>query len=152
MKTALEGVGKGLSFLTNNKYFWYFILGVMTYFGYKRLTKPAEETFLDSPIPNAGKDIPTGWKPDTIVTKFHDYYLAWFGDSDVLHQCYILSNALSDGQFVVMVKTYNAKYAKADGNKTLWTRSKGWNRIIFGWGTTDQDKFYLRMQTLKQDY
>lgn len=162
MKQAIEGIGKGLTFLTNNKFFWYVVLGLIAFFGYKRLTTPAEETFLDKEIPNNGTDIPKGWNPDSLVERFHNYFISWFDviiNTSDLEISYRLANALSDGQFFIMVQTYNAKYAKIDGigiftdtSETLWKRINSSKKILFGTGTTEQLKMYERMIKLRINY
>jgi hypothetical protein len=162
MKKAFEGIGKGLTFLTNNRFFWYFVLAVLAWFGYKKLTTSPETAFLDSEIPNSGKDVTIYYNPSELVERFHNYFSSWFDviiNTSELEICYTLANALSDGEFVIMVKTYNAKYAKSDGVgiitdtiETLWKRSKSSKKILFGTGTMQQSKFYDRMTRLKQNY
>lgn len=152
MKIAWEVLMSALKKLTQSKVFWGIFFVIVGYFTWKRLSKPANETFLDTPLPNSGSGIPQGWKPDDLASQFHDYFVAWIANSSTLELLYIKANDLTDDQFVSLCKTYNAKYAKLDGDITLWTRVKGWKAIWFGTGIDDQNKFIQRMIALKQDY
>lgn len=152
MKVAWNVLKNVLKRITSSSIFWYVFFGFAAYWAYKRFTKPPNETFIDTPLPNNGSGIPLGWKPDELANSFHDYFIAWIANSSTLQLLYIQANTLTNDQFVEVVKTYNAKYAKLDGDITLWTRVKGWKAIWFGTGTNDQNTFIQRMISLKQDY
>lgn len=159
MKKALEGVGKGLSFLTNNKYFWYIVLAIIGYLGFKRFTKSPEEAFRDSEIPNSGLDIPLSWSPVDLVNNLHNLYMDWFPSGNDFKTQFAICNSLSDGQFVVMVKYYNSTFAKPDGQGwfssspiTLWTRLNKSKLTGFGDYNVEYTKMKDRMIRLKQNY
>lgn len=151
MKKAFSVVWARIKKITAFPIFWYAVIALLAYLAWKRLTKPKEELFLETALPNNGTGIPVGWKPDPLALKFHDYFVSWIADTTTLHMLYSEANGLTNDQFVAIVQTYNAKYAKVDG-KTLYTRVKGWFSIWFGSGSGEQDKFIERMIQLKLDY
>ncbi len=151
LKSAVDGIGNGIKFLTASRFFWYVVFAFIAYFGYQRLTKPKEETFLELPLPDSGSGIPKGWNPNPLVEEFHAYFDSWFGNSDDLRDSYTKALSLTDDQFHVLVQTYNAKYGKKD-SATLWTRVTSWKKILFSWSGDQQQRMENRMITLKLNY
>lgn len=154
MKVAWEVLMNVVKKITSSSVFWYVFFAGVAYYAYKRLTKPKNETFLDTPLPNSGSGIPQGWKADDLALKFHDYFDSYFNwlNADTIGKLYVAANELTNDQFVTLVKTYNAKYAKLDGDTTLWKRVTGWKTFDFGLWSTERDTFRNRMISLKQDY
>ncbi|MDR6564952.1 MULTISPECIES: hypothetical protein [unclassified Arcicella] len=152
MKVAWNVLVNVIKKLTSSNIFWYVFFAIAAYYGYKRLTRPPETTFINTPLPNSGSGIPQGWTPDDLASQFHDHFASFWVNASTLQILYTQSNSLTDDQFVTLCNFYNAKYAKLDGNKTLWTRVKSWKSIWFGTGVDEQNKFIKRMVTLKQDY
>lgn len=152
MKVAWNVLVNAVKKLTSSSIFWYVFFAFAAYYAYKRLTKPPETTFLDTPLPNSGSGIPVGWNADSLASQFHDFFDSFFVNTSDLQILYTQSNSLTNDQFVTLCKVYNAKYAKLDGNKTLWYRVKSWKSILFGTGVDEQNKFIQRMVSLKQDY
>lgn len=154
LKSALEGVGKGLQFLTASKWFWYAIIALIAWIGYKRLTKPKEETFLEMELPNSGTGLPKGWNANPLVEELHSFYGdSWFsaflGDPWELKDTYIRMLTLTNDQFQLVVQTYNAKYAKKGG--TLWSRVTSATGSLFIIGSQDK-QVQQRMIALKLNY
>lgn len=138
--------------LSNSNLFWYVVFGGFAYWGFKRLTTAPETTFLDTPIPNAGTEIPSSWKPDLLAQDFNNYFTGWFPNSDTLYNLYLRANELNDSQFIYFVKFYNAKYAKAD-NKTMWKRANSiWGTILFSTYADQYKPFLEKMNRLKLNY
>lgn len=160
MNAASKVFGTIWEKLSGSSIFWYVIFAFLAYWGYKRLTKPVEESFLDTPIPNGGKDIPANWSPVALVERLHNVYNSYFPDTDEMGACYSLMNGLNDGQFVYLCKYYNAKYAKKDSAGlfskspvTLWTQvNKTWNQILFGMGAKELERVKERMIKYKLNY
>jgi len=154
MNVAWETFKEIFKKITSNQIFWYAVFAGLAYWGYKRLTKPKEETYLELPLPNSGSGIPKGWDPNPLVEDFHNYFGNGFWDSVFsnemdLKNAYIAALALTNDQFQTVVQTYNAKYGKSGG--TLYKRVSSYSGSLWVFG--DQDtKMKNRLIALKLNY
>lgn len=152
MNVFFEVVGKIWARLSQSTLFWYAVIGFALYLVYRKIN-PVGTNFLDTPLPNSGSGIPQGWKPDSLVEEFHNYYSSLWSASGDIYSAEFKANNLTDDQFVALVKTYNARYAQSDGNKTLWNRSfNGWFVRYVSFDTNQHKPFLARMVKLKQNY
>lgn len=146
-------IGKIWGKLSQSSLFWYLVIGAVLWQVYKKVFVPAGTNFLDTPLPNSGSGIPKGWNPNSLVEEFHNYYDSIWNPSGEIYNAEFKANQLTDDQFVTLVKTYNARYALADGNKTLWNRSySGWFVRYVSTDINQHKPFLARMVRLKLNY
>lgn len=150
MKVAWETFKKILGKITSSQYFWYGVFIGLAYYAYTRLTKPKEDYFLEKAIPNNGTDIPSNWSPDSLAEQFNDYFTSWFTAAETYITLLTKSQALTDGQFFMLVQTYNAKFGKVD-KKSFYTRVKNSILLVFV-GENPKQPVLDRMIRLKLNY
>ena len=152
MNVFFDVVGNIWGKLSTSRLFWYGVIGGVLYLVYRKIN-PLGTNFLDTPLPNSGSGIPKGWSADSLVEEFHNYYDAIWNPSGEIYNAEFKANQLTDDQFVTLAKTYNARYAQADGNITLWNRSyNGWFVRYVSTDINQHKPFLARMVKLKLNY